>query len=313
MLDTNRSTIMTDWKPQHERLFGTVPLKLGHSLHLQPLFSDEKLVALLETAQRGDYHVNIQDGERRREGQFGGLSGEQILEIVRSKRVWINFKPALTEDSPYGRLLNDIYDEFENRVPGLVTFKRGLTLLVSSPNISVKYHVDVPGQTLWQLRGQKRVYVYPNQEPFVSRAALQNLVRGQMHETDMQFEPWFDDHAWIYDLNPGEMLHWPHNYPHRVENADCMNVSLTTEHWTGPLRNVYACHYANGVAAQAGIRSDRLAQSGPALWSRLALAGLVKKSPLGRRAAKPYSVDFELCVDSETGIRDIEPVTFRHG
>ncbi|MEL6505984.1 MAG: hypothetical protein AAFQ10_16200, partial [Pseudomonadota bacterium] len=81
----------------------------------------------------------------------------------------------------------------------------------------------------------------------------------------------------------------------------------------GALRNIYACHYANGVAASAGFKTDRLAQSGPALWSRMALAGVVKKSPLGRRAAKPYSVDFELCADSETGVRDIEPTILRHG
>lgn len=313
MLDTNRSTIMTDWQPQHEKLFGAVPLKLDHSLHLQPLFSDERLIELLETVDRSHYHVNVQEGGRRREGQFGNLSGEQILNIVRTRQIWINLKPALEPETPYGRLLEDIYQEFETRVPGLATFKRGLTLLVSSPNISVKYHVDVPGQTLWQLRGEKRVFVYPNREPFLSQTALQKLVCGRMHETDMPFEPWFDDHAWVHDLEPGQMLHWPHNYPHRVQNADCMNVSLTTEHWTAALRNVYACHYANDVMSRAGVSSSRLAQTGPALWSRMALAGLVKKSPLGKRVAKPYSIDFELCADSETGIRDIDPQILKFG
>jgi hypothetical protein len=44
----------------------------------------------------------------------------------------------------------------------------------------------------------------------------------------------FDDVAEVYDLNPGEVLSWPLNAPHRVTNHDSVNVSLSvsvgTEH-----------------------------------------------------------------------------------
>jgi len=43
------------------------------------------------------------------------------------------------------------------------------------------------------------------------------------------------------------MVHWPLNCPHRVENEDCLNISVTTEHWTTDLRKQYAVNYANGI------------------------------------------------------------------
>ena len=64
-------------------------------------------------------------------------------------------------------MLDELYDEFEERVPGFKSYKRNLTILISSPNVSVKYHSDVPGQSLWQVRGTKKLYVYPNTQPFI--------------------------------------------------------------------------------------------------------------------------------------------------
>ncbi|HWN35062.1 MAG TPA: hypothetical protein VNP03_20085 [Pseudonocardia sp.] len=38
---------------------------------------------------------------------------------------------------------------------------------MSSPNARVFYHSDVPGQTLVQLRGRKRIWIYPPTAPFL--------------------------------------------------------------------------------------------------------------------------------------------------
>ncbi len=48
------------------------------------------------------------------------------------------------------------------------------------------------------------------------------------------------------------MLHWPLNCPHRVENRDSVNVSLTTEHYTKEIRTSYAVNYANGLLRKSG-------------------------------------------------------------
>lgn len=306
MLDQSNGNIMTAWQDHYAKLFGRMTLCMQHRLHVSPLFTDKALINLIENADRQDYHVNYMDGDVRREGEFGDLSGRQIMKAVKTGKIWINLRAPHLTNPAYGQLLADIYNEFEGHVPGLETFKQNMTILISSPNIKVKYHVDVPGQSLWQVRGRKRVFAYPAIDPFLTQNAIEKVVINEAHETDIQYQKWFDDYALIKDLEPGEMLHWPLNFPHRVENHDCVNVSITTEHWTRELRNAYAVNYANGILRKFGFKNLSRPIGGPGLWARLGLAGLVKYSGIQNKDAKPYKIDFQVDPNAPNGIRDIE-------
>ncbi len=192
MLDKSVGNILFEWQPHYRELFGCHALHLHHNLDRSPLFGDAALARLLENAVPGTYHVNTRaagpDGrKRRREGEFGKLTGAELLGAVAAGDIWINLRAPQLADPAYGGLLEDIYREFEARVPGLKTFKHKTTILISSPNVYVPYHADVPGQMLWQIRGRKRVWVYPAQEPFLPQAAIEKLILGEMHETDMGY------------------------------------------------------------------------------------------------------------------------------
>lgn len=311
MLHTNSQTILTDWREHYAALFGKQTLCLRHNLHKSDLFSDGALAALIEGAAREDYHVNFMDDGVRREGEFGDLSGAEVLEAVKSGKIWINLKAPARSNPAYGDLMNQMFAEFEARVEGLETFRQRMTILISSPNMRVKYHMDVPGQSLWQVRGTKKVFIYPAAEPFLPQPAIENLVLGEAHETDTKYEQWFDDFAQEKDLEPGEMLHWPLNGPHRVDNHNCLNVSVTTEHWTKALRRIYAVNYANGLMRKMGMKHLPRAVSGPGLWGRMALAGAVKMSGIRKSAAKPYKIDFQVDPDSSDSVRPIDGYEMR--
>jgi hypothetical protein len=308
--------IITDWQDHFARVWGTQALRLEHSLVRSDLFTDEALARLIDKTPREAYHVNYSqktpgNPPKRREGQIKDLSGAEVLEVVRNGNIWVNLTAPAKTDPAYGALLDSLYSEFEGRVPSFESYKRNLTILISSPNVSVKYHSDVPGQSLWQVRGTKKVYVYPAQAPFISQPALEKLILGQLRETDMPFEPWFDDFAQVYDLEAGQMLHWPLNGPHRVVNHGMLNVSFTTEHWTDELRKHYAVNYANGVLRnKLGVKGLSQNTSGLSYLSKLALAGAVKFSPLNPQRKKIYTVDFEVDPSNPEGIRDIPAFTF---
>lgn len=312
MLDRPDDRILTDWVPQNEELFGKHNLKLQHNLHLSALFSDDNLARLLEKVEREDYHVNLMDNGVRREGEIGDASGKDVLDAVRKGDIWVNLRAPAKADSAYGDLLEDIYAEFESKVPGLETYKHELTILISSPNVRVKYHFDVPGQTLWQIRGRKKVFVYPNSAPFLPQTWLEKVILNEAHETDLRFKDWFDEHAVVYDLEPGELLHWPHNCPHRVDNYDCLNVSVTTEHWTNTLRNSYAVNYANGLLRKGGFKTLASPKSGLGMLGRLGLAGAVKASGIRNKKSKPYHVDFAVDPHGNRGVKEITPYQFQH-
>lgn len=308
--------IITDWQPHYPQLWGNQSLRLSHNLASSLLFSDAALASLIDRSPREAYHVNYSqktpgNPPKRREGEIKDISGAEVLDIVRNGNIWVNLTAPAKTDPAYGELLDGLYAEFEERVPGFKSYKRNLTILISSPNVSVKYHSDVPGQSLWQVRGTKKVYVYPAQAPFISQPALEKLILGQLRETDMPFEPWFDDFAQVYDLEAGQMLHWPLNGPHRVVNHGMLNVSFTTEHWTDDLRKHYAVNYANGVLrSKMGMKSLSQNVTGLSYLAKLGLAGAVKFSPLNPQRKKVYTVDFQVDPNAPEGVRDIEAHSF---
>ena len=308
--------IITDWQPHYASLFGNHALALSHSLASSPLFSDDALAALIDKTPREGYHVNYSqktpgNPPKRREGEIKGLSGRDVLDVVRNGNIWINLTSPTQTDPAYGKMLDGLYDEFEERVPGFKSYKRNLTILISSPNVSVKYHSDVPGQSLWQVRGTKKLYVYPNTQPFISQPALEKLILGQLRETDMPYESWYDDYAQVYTLDAGKMIHWPLNGPHRVVNEGMLNVSFTTEHWTNELRKHYAVNYANGILrSKLGMQNLSQQVTGASYLAKLGLAGLVKFTPLNPQKQKVYTVDFTVDPSTAEGVRDIEGYTF---
>lgn len=310
-------SIFTDFAPRHAALWGRHNVHLGHSFATSDLFSDAALASLIEVAPRNSYHVNTMDvsshaPRTRREGIIDGLSGAETLDAIRRGRIWILLQNPDRIDSRYARALADIYDEAEQRIPGFRSYRHKLSILVSSPKVQVYYHADVPGQTLWQVRGRKRVFVYPNTEPFLPQANLERIVLGKSHEISLPYEPWFDDYADVVDLEPGRMLHWPLNCPHRIVNDDCLNVSFTTEHWTDELRNAYAVNYANGVLRDRyGVSRLSRPSAGPGLWSRLALAGAWKQLGLERRSEQLFHIDFKVDPEAPFGVRSIPAYDIR--
>jgi hypothetical protein len=308
--------IITDWQPHFPSLFGNHSLAMSHSLANSPLFTDAALAALIDKTPREAYHVNYSqktpgNPPKRREGEIKGLTGQEVIDVVKSGNIWVNLTAPAKTDPAYGALLDSLYAEFEERVPGFRSYKRNLTILISSPNVSVKYHSDVPGQSLWQVRGTKKLYVYPASKPFISQPALEKLILGQLRETDMPYEPWYDDYAEIHTLDAGKMIHWPLNGPHRVVNEGMLNVSFTTEHWTDELRKHYAVNYANGILrGKLGMQNLSQQVTGLSYLAKLATAAAVKFTPLNPQKKKVYKVDFQVDPSAPEGVRDIEGYSF---
>lgn len=292
--------IFTNWTPELTEKWAKAPLKAQHRLHQHPLFSFEALAALIDRYPRAQYalvQMGPQGSARRtwREGDIGGLEGSRVIEAIKQGRMWLNLRNVGGVDKRYKDLLDDAFEEVRRNVPGYDTYNRTNGILISSPNAQVYYHADLPGQSLWQLHGRKRVFVYPNTPPFLTEEQLENIALFEV-EVDMHYEPDYDRHALVFEIGGGEMLHWPLNAPHRVENLDCLNVSMTTEYWTEDIRRSQMINMANGILRyKAGLTPKSRSTEGAAFWAKAALqagvkrAGLLKKE---RKARRP--VEFRL-------------------
>lgn len=278
------NAIINSFEDKHRELWSRHTVKLRHRLNESGLFSEAELADLIDTLPRSNVAINtMAPGEHRLESwsycERGDHKGRDIIDIVKTGRLWINMTRLETVDARFSALLEEMFAEFQTCVPNFKTFKRSIGLLVSSPNAQVFYHADVPGQSLWQISGRKRIYIYPAEEPFLLAREIENVVRG-ITEEEITYRSWYDDYAEVHDLEPGDMLHWRLNGPHRVVNLDSVNVSLTTEHWTPEIRRSYAMNYGNGVLRELGFVPKSRRLEGLAFWGKVGLTAAWRMSGL---------------------------------
>lgn len=305
-------TIFPAWTDEHSELWGRIPLKVQHNLHHSPLFTMEALGELIDAYPRDKYsliHMGAQGGKRFwKEGDKGDMKGRDVIEWIRQGRMWINLRTTMQVDKRYAELLQAIYAEIAIRAPGAPMFNQSLGILISSPKAQVYYHCDLPGQALWQIHGHKRVYVYPTTEPFVAGRDLENIALYEVEE-DLRYEPWFDRYATVLDLGPGDMAHWPLNAPHRVENMDVLNVSMTSEHWSDEIVRRQKINVANGLLRHRfGLDVTGRSTRGPSFHAKAAFQGVMRRSGwVKKQRAARRQIEFTLDPRQPGAVAEVTP------
>ena len=276
--------IFNDWRPEHAALWGKIALRLHHGLQDHPLFSDAALAGLIETYPRAHYQLmqpGMTPGQRSRDGDVTGVPGEDVIEAISKGRLWINLRNVAEVDARYKALMTQIFNEIAAHVSGFTTLSRTIGILVSSPKSQTHYHADLPGQSLFQIRGRKRLYLYPPTDPFISREQIEKITVSR--KEFIGYEPWFDDHAQVLEMGPGDMIHWPLNAPHRVDNHDCLNVSMTMEFFTPAIRRQHIVNRANGIMRILKMAPRSSDASGLDFYAKAALQRALRDTPVVRR------------------------------
>ncbi len=293
--------------PEQRELWGRHTVTLSHNLPSMELFSDESLARLIETVDPKCMimHTMADDITTWKVVERGGVPGERVLEAIRNGRIWINMVDIQEADPRFRELLDQLYSEWETDIPGSDYFKRKIGLLISSPNAKVFYHCDPAGQALWQVRGRKRIWLYPNTEPFLRPAELENVIRSVSSE-EISYERWYDEYAEVIDLEPGQALHWALNGPHRIENHDEINVSLTSEHYDPAIRRNWAMNYGNGVLRSLGWTPRSRATDGAAFWAKVGITALWRKTMQEKQSYKRIP-EYVPDPEAPNGVRPITP------
>lgn len=290
-------TIITDWTAEKAAQMTRANLAFDHNLHERPMFDDAGLISLLDRYPREKLGVFTMgedpvDWGSWRRGSPGDLSGEQLLRAAQEGRIWLNLRHANDYLPEYAALEEEIFAEKRDRA-GLRTFKRDLGMLISSAKAQVFYHLDVPLVSLWQLRGQKRVWVYPVAEPCVGDEQLERIVLRETAE-QMAFEPSMDAVAEVYDLTPGKMVTWRQNAPHRIVNGPMLNVSLSIEFMTPAALMRANVLYANGLLRKSGTRPRIQTAPHPTALAKIAMARAAKAAGAARTFERTLPETFRL-------------------
>lgn len=117
-------------------------------------------------------------------------------------------------------------------------------IFITSPGSVTPYHIDPEHNFLLQVRGGKRVHLYDGRVK--SLLTEENLERFYSDRgRNIPFQPEFDQHSWVNELQPGDGLHFPVTYPHWVQNLDEVSVSFSMTFRTPDLdrrRAIYQIH-----------------------------------------------------------------------
>jgi hypothetical protein len=305
---------LVSWTTTENPAHGERSFVVHHRLHETGLFSEPRLVEMLDTYPRPKLQVFTMgaDPEDRSDWQpvdTSGVSGRQIMDAVKVGRLWVKLMRIDQHVPAVGDLVQRAYAQLRG-MPGFpeLLWQRPL-LLISSPGALVYYHADPQPTMLWQLSGVKRVWIYPaNDRQLLAADLLEQIYAGEVDE-EAPYSREFDRRAAVYDLQPGEVLCWPLNAPHRVVNHDSVNVSLSVPFGTPVSEKRAQLFFANLLLRRKfGLGSPSTSEAGGVAFAkRLMFRGMRRLNLAPRVGAtrKPYMAQLRVDPTAADGLARI--------
>jgi hypothetical protein len=271
--------------------YGKAIFKSKHNVLDAQAFDDASLITALDNypedyldiCTRGSFHTCAR----------GETSSAELLEAVKLGKLWLNLRHIHKTNSPIGRLVGEMHGAFTSHV-GVKSKSQIGGLLISSPTATVGYHIDITDVTLWHLRGKKRIFIYPNKAPFIQPESVQAIALAAGVEK-IPYQTKFEEHAQVFDLEPGDMICWPHLSPHRIDNLEGLNVSLSLESMTTASRLSMGSHFLDGFLSQKLGKRIAAENPGPvAAWTKTAASIAVRKAGLNQSFVEENKITYKI-------------------
>lgn len=310
----NSTTTCFNWTPEQYASFGRRVIRAEHQYHQYPLFKDDAIISLLDNYPREwlqcfTMGYNPADfSEWKAVNIAKETTGEELFAAAQKSRFWVNITHIEEFDNSFAELVNNMYAQIGENCSHLHHVRPDYsTLLLSSPGIQVYYHLDANPNTLWHLRGKKNFWIYPAMDPrFTPQQFLEDIIAGDIDE-DLPYKPEFDQFAEQYVLEPGQVVAWPQNAPHRVENID-LNMSLTTSFTSRESRRRFGVQLANKYLMRPmGVQRPSQQEFGPVPALKDASYRVINKlRPFPRKNRTAYyETDLEVDAESPNGMRQL--------
>lgn len=303
------------WSDEEYLSFGMIAQVNRHTYHESPLFETSALITLLDDYPRKWLQAFTMglDPCVNQDWKCVDISpqstGAELWQAVQNGRIWLNITHVEEYSKDFADLVTGMYEHFGERCPHLQHPKSSYsTLLISSPGAQVYYHLDAEPNMLWHLRGEKRIWVYPDMDVrFAPQNYLEDIYAGEIDE-NLPYDPSFDDSAESYRLSPGDVASWPHNGPHRIVNTD-MNVSLATSYYTPTIYQRQYVQLANRfLLRRMGISNRSMEEQGavPSL-KRFSYRAINKIRPFKRRdRSASYVTNLQIDPNAPLGLRELD-------
>ena len=301
---------LLNWRPEHTEKFQKETFKVKHDLISTGLFSDEALSELLDKHPRNQLDVCALSEHpiyqyKFRTGDARDVDGKTLIEAVKAGTIWMNLRKAMNLHPEYNAVLKQMYGEIA-KLTGKKPFSANGGILISSPTARVPMHFDATETILWHIRGHKRIYFYPHTKEFLADEDYEAYMY-RVTEDYLPYDESMEAVANSYDLHEGEMVTWPLNRPHRVDNMTYC-VSVTTEYSTRESTLKNAAMYTNAVLRRKfGANPNWHGASTPEKIVKAGAGYMLRKIGVLDTLKAEDIVTFKVDKSVPGYVRDIEP------
>jgi hypothetical protein len=240
------------------------PFIFRHCLQEHPLFELSRLAKLAVSAvERGDpLKFAVTSGEDLSGMPLKQRLAETILRIEEGHS-WMKISSLQELHPDYSALLESIVADIEN-ASGLPLRQKmkwpGLSVFIASPNMITPYHFDHETNFLFQIRGEKDVKLFNQDDRLVlSEEEIEDFYRGNAMAGKYRDE--LNNRGSVYRLTPNTAVHHPPLSPHLIHNGDNVSISLSA-FFSLPEANFRASIYqTNYLLRRAGLHPSPPGQS----------------------------------------------------
>ncbi|MBK9032075.1 MAG: cupin-like domain-containing protein [Myxococcales bacterium] len=183
----------------------------------------------------------------------GKTAAETLADVARAN-AWMSLL-NVQADPTYRAFIDEILDELRpaiDRVDPGMCYRAGW-IFVSSPGAVTPFHIDHEHNFILQIRGTKKLYVWPHDDrAVVSERALELFHDG--HSRDLV--TWKDAHrdrARVFDLAPGAGGYMPSTTGHMVENGPEPSVTISFTYYTDSTRANELLYRGNAKLRRLGL------------------------------------------------------------
>lgn len=274
---------------QFRRKFNHRPFLVSHNLEEHPLFDTTRLIELYRALPESQVEFTAGDipvGQDPNRTPRNGMSVEETIQRIEQCSALIVLR-NVEQDPAYAALVNGCLDEIqaysEPLFPGMC--RREGFIFISSPGALTHYHIDPEYNFLCQVRGQKHVAMFPAEDrELVTEQDLETFYTSDHKCPRLKDE--HRDRAEMFELNPGQGLHFPVEAPHWVQNGPELSVSFSFTFRTDESERREVLYRMNHRLRRLGLSPSPVGKSKAIDGSKYALirsARMLKRCLPGRR------------------------------
>ena len=231
------------------------PFGLKHGLSDHPLFSLQRLVELAKSLPRDriEYNSgNVAVGVKPEDVPKIDMPAEDVIRTIETANAWMVIK-YVNEDLAYNELLKAFVEEANaaaSKKPGNYSDLQGF-IFVSSANSITPFHFDAEENILIQIRGDKFVRTFDNDDR--SLVSEESLELAPSRHRNIKYEPWYEQRATLHALKPGDAVHMPYTVPHWVSTGNSYSISMAMTWKTAEVLRLNKIRLINGTLRHYGL------------------------------------------------------------